>query len=85
MSQTQTERGQLSTTEVNLLLLLDTAGITMTAPNGSVRWALDAEDVCDVLMLAHELIAEWDAKTPLEAWRRTARLLDVPIPAKLNG
>jgi hypothetical protein len=76
---------QLSLPETNLLLLLDTAGITMTASNGSVRWALDADDVCDMLALAHELIADWNAKTPRETYRRATHLLDVPIPAAPDG
>lgn len=42
-----------------------------------MRWALDAEDVCELLELAVDLIAEWDAKTPVDAWTRTASLLGV--------
>ncbi len=76
---------QLSARELNLFELLDSAGITMTAPNGKVRWALDADDVCELLALAHELLADWDAKTPRDAYTRAARLLDVPVPAELDG
>ncbi|SRR6266545_6614159 len=82
MAEMQAERDQLSLLEANLLLLLDGAGVTMTAYNGAVRWALDADDVCDLLALAHELIAGWDAKTPQETYTRAARLLDVPIPVE---
>jgi hypothetical protein len=54
---------QLSITEVNLLLLLDSAGTTLLGRDGSLRWALDAEDVCDLLELAVDLIADWSGKT----------------------
>ncbi len=59
MSEMDAGRDQLSFSEVNLLLLLDTAGVTLTRPDGSVRWALDADDVCDLLQLAVELFADW--------------------------
>jgi len=50
---------KLSDPEINLLLLLDTAGVTLTRPDGSVQWALDADDMCDLLQLAVELFADW--------------------------
>ncbi len=63
MSETHAGCDQLSDSEINLLLLLDTAGVTLTRPDGSVRWALDAEDVCDLLELAVELFADWGGLT----------------------
>jgi hypothetical protein len=59
MSEAHAGREQLSLPEINLLLLLDTAGATLCRPDGTVRWALDAEDVCDLLELAVELIDDW--------------------------
>jgi len=54
---------QLSFPEVNLLLLLDSAGTTLHGRDGSFRWALDAEDVCDLLELAVDLIADWSGES----------------------
>jgi hypothetical protein len=79
MGEPDSGRDTLSVAESNLLLLLDTAGTTLHQRNGSVRWALAAEDVCDLLELAVELLAEWDAKTPLDAWTRAAWLLGATV------
>jgi hypothetical protein len=59
MGEADAGREQLSFPEANLLLLLDTAGVTLTRRDGSVQWALDADDVCDLLQLAVELFADW--------------------------
>jgi hypothetical protein len=63
MSQAGAGSDQLSLPEINLLLLLDSAGTTLHTWNGSIRWALDAEDVCDLLELAVELFADWCGQT----------------------
>jgi hypothetical protein len=59
MSESHAGRDQLSPAEINLLLLLDTAGTTLHRPDGRVQWALDADDVCDLLELAADLLADW--------------------------
>ena len=79
MGEPDSGRDTLSLAESNLLLLLDSAGTTLHQRDGSVRWALAATDVCDLLELAVELLAEWDAKTPLEAWTRAAWLLGAAV------
>jgi len=50
-----TVKDELSVPEVNLLLLLESAGTTLHRPDGSVLWALDADDMCELLELAVEL------------------------------
>jgi hypothetical protein len=65
---------RLSIPEINLLLLLDGAGTTLHGRDGSLRWALDAEDVCDLLELAVDLIREWGS-TGLAVHQRAASLL----------
>jgi hypothetical protein len=65
--------------EANLLKLLDQAGVKFYSErDGTVRWALDADDVCTVVELAFYLFEEWRPQSPLEAWNRTARLLGIP-------
>jgi hypothetical protein len=73
---------QLTDSEVNLLLLLDTAPVTLTRPDGNLYWALDADDVCDLLQLAVELFTDWCGPTPSVATvrERAARLLGLPAP-----
>ncbi len=85
MSESDAAVAKLTIREGNLLVLLDSAGVIMTRPDGSVRWGLNAEDVCELLELGFELISEWNAKTPAEVWTRAAVLLGVPEPAGLNG
>jgi hypothetical protein len=79
MGEPDSGRDTLSLAESNLLLLLDSAGTTLHRRDGSVRWALAATDVCDLLELAVDLLAEWDAKTPLDAWTRAASLLGATV------
>jgi hypothetical protein len=76
---------QLSIPEINLLLLLDSAGMTFYSHDGSIRWALSPEDVCCLLELTADLLPTWNATTPLAAWTRAARLLGVPVPADLEN
>ena len=87
MSETAAGRDQLSFSEVNLLLLLDTAGVTLTRPDGSVRWALDADDVCDLLQLAVELFADWCGPTTNAATvrERAASLLGTTAAVAPGG
>jgi hypothetical protein len=70
---------QLSIPEINLLLLLDSIRTTLHGRDGSLRWALDAEDVCDLLELAVDLIADWSGETANRATirARSAALLGV--------
>ena len=63
MSEAHAGRDQLSIPEINLLLLLDSAGTTLHRPDGSIRWALAADDLCDLLELAVDLIADWGGQT----------------------
>jgi hypothetical protein len=79
MGEPDSGRDTLSLAESNLLLLLDSAGTTLHGRDGSVRWALAAEDVCDLLELAVDLLAECDARTPLDAWTRAASLLGATV------
>ena len=76
MSESDAAVAKLSIPEVNLLLLLDTASVTLTRPDGAVRWALDTEDVCDLLELAVELVAEW-GPTGIGVRQRAASLLSL--------
>lgn len=87
MSEAHAERDQLSLPEINLLLLLDTAGVTLWRPDGAVRWALDAEDVCDLLELAVELIEDWCGSTVSAAAVRTraAALLGTTAAVAAGG
>lgn len=50
---------ELSEREFDLLMYLNSAGQIQRRWDGSVRWALDAEEVCDLLELGVELAAEW--------------------------
>jgi hypothetical protein len=81
---TATGPDRLTTPEINLLLLLDGAGMKFHGRDGSIRWALTPDDVCCLLELAAELLPAWGATTPLAAWVRAARLLCVPVPADLD-
>ena len=81
MGEPDTGIEQLSTSEINLLLLLESAGTKLYGPDGSVQWALKPEDVCALLELAVELIADWDATTPAAAHARVAWLLGVTTSA----
>ncbi len=63
MSEAHAERDTLSVPEMNLLELLDSAGCTLTGYDGSVRWALNAQEVCELLELAVDLIADWGGGT----------------------
>jgi hypothetical protein len=74
MSEAPAERDQLSLAEINLLLLLDTAGTIQYRRDGSVRWALDAEDVCDLLEITAELVVEWGS-IGIDVRRRATFLL----------
>jgi hypothetical protein len=87
MSEAQAGREQLSLPEINLLLLLDTADTTLHGRDGAVRWALDAEDVCDLLELAVDLIADWDGPTINAATvrARAAWLLGTTAPVAAGG
>jgi hypothetical protein len=79
MDEPDTGRDLLSVAEVNLLLLLDTAGHKLYMRDGSVRWALDADDVCDLLELACELLAEWGGELPSGVRARAACLLGATV------
>jgi len=50
---------ELSEREFDLLFYLTSASHIQRRWDGTVRWALDAEEVCDLLELAVELAAEW--------------------------
>ena len=56
-------KAKLTVPEMNLLELLDSAGCTLTGSDGSVRWALNAEELCELLELAVDLFAEWGGQT----------------------
>jgi hypothetical protein len=66
---------KLSVPEGNLLLLVDTAGTKSYGYDGSVRWALNAEDVLPARTRRASL-AEWEPKVPVDAWNRAARCSD---------
>ena len=87
MSQAGAGSDQLSPPEINLLLLLDSAGTTLHTWNGSIRWALDAEDVCDLLELSVDLIADWGGLTISAATvrARAARLLGTTAASERSG
>ncbi len=63
MSEPDSGPDTLSVPELNLLELLDSAGVTFHRPDGSVRWALNAEEVCELLELAVDLFADWGGQT----------------------
>ena len=64
MSEAHAGRDTLSVPEINLLELLDSAGCTLTGHDGSVRWALNAQEVCELLeLVAVDLVAEWGGQT----------------------
>ena len=77
MSESDSAVVTLSVPEMNLLELLDSAGCTLTGYDGAVRWALNAEEVCELLELAVDLFAEWggQAVTAATVRARAAWLL----------
>jgi hypothetical protein len=74
------EGRKLSIPEINLLLFLNSIGVTSyNRATDQVELLLDAEDVCSLVELAFELLGEWQPQSPLDAFNRTARLLGVPV------
>jgi hypothetical protein len=72
--------GKLSIPEINLLLFLNSVGVTsICRATGEVEWLLSAEDVCSLVELAVELFREWQPSSALDAFNRTARLLGVAV------
>jgi hypothetical protein len=72
---------KLTVPEGNLLLLVDTAGTKSYGYDGSVRWALNAEDVLPARTRRASL-AEWEPKVPVDAWNRAASLLGLTADAE---
>lgn len=87
MSESDSAPARLSTPEINLLLLLDSAGTILHGRDGSLRWALNAEDVCDLLELAVDLIAGWGGPSMNAAAvrARAASLLGTTVAVAVGG
>jgi hypothetical protein len=72
---------KLTVPEDNLLLLLETAGRKSYGYDGSVKWALNTEDVLPARTRRASL-AEWEPKVPVDAWNRAASLLGLTAEAE---
>jgi hypothetical protein len=87
MSESDSAVVRLSVPEINLLLLLDSAGTTLHGRDGSLRWALNAEDVCDLLELAVDLLADWGSSSigAAAVRARAASLLGTTAAVAVDG
>jgi hypothetical protein len=74
MGEPNAGRDLLSVAEVNLLLLLDTAGHKLYMRDGSIRWALDADDLVCLLELGGELAG---GSADAAIWNRVGALLGI--------